>query len=101
MLYNKRMTKRLHEFEDRKGIHVTLNASSHSEFRIQCFKHKLSMQEVLEEFIVRVANEDQEALSLLVELKKDKRNKTVKKLKSTDVDSIYDMINAGNPLSDD
>jgi hypothetical protein len=59
------------------------------------------MQEVLEEFIVRVANEDQEALSLLVELKKDKRNKTVKKLKSTDVDSIYDMINAGSPLSDD
>jgi len=76
----------------RKGIHVQLNGSSHAGFRIQCFKHGLSMQEVLEEFVVRIANEESTGLSFLAELKHDKKSKTIKKLKSVDVDSLYDMI---------
>ncbi len=95
------MKKSIHSIESKKGIHVSINESSHSEFRIQCFKHSLSMQEVIEEFIVRVANEDQEVLEILKELKSEKKSKTVKKLKSSDIDSIYDIINAQHPLSDD
>jgi len=96
------MTKILQELtEQRKTLHVGINKSSHIGFRIQCFKHGLSMQEVVEEFVVRIANEDAEALEYLAELKQDKKSKTIKKLKSVDVESIYDMINEVSPLSDD
>jgi hypothetical protein len=95
------MTKRLRDLGGRKTIHVGVNASSHAGFRIQCFKYGLSMQEVFEEFVVRIANEEAEALEFLAELKSDKKLKTVKKLKNIDVESIYDMINAESPLSDD
>jgi hypothetical protein len=95
------MAKRLRELEGRKTIHVGINESSHAGFRIQCFKHGLSMQEVFEEFVVRIANEEADSLEFLAELKSDKKSKTVKKLKNVDVESIYDMINAESPLSDD
>jgi hypothetical protein len=95
------MTKLLSELEGRKTIHVGVNASSHHGFRIQCFKHGLSMQEVFEEFVVRIANEEADSLEFLAELKSDKKLKTVKKLKNVDVESIYDMISAESPLSDD
>jgi hypothetical protein len=95
------MTKLLSDLDGRKTIHVGINASSHAGFRIQCFKHGLSMQEVFEEFVVRIANEEAESLEFLAELKSDKKSKTVKKLKNVDVESIYDMINAESPLSDD
>ena len=95
------MTKLLSDLGGRKTIHVGVNASSHAGFRIQCFKYGLSMQEVFEEFVVRIANEEAEALEFLAELKSDKKLKTVKKLKNIDVESIYDMINAESPLSDD
>jgi hypothetical protein len=95
------MTKLLSDLDGRKTIHVGVNASSHAGFRIQCFKHGLSMQEVFEEFVVRIANEEAEALEFLTELKSDKKLKTVKKLKNIDIESIYDMINAESPLSDD
>jgi hypothetical protein len=95
------MTKRLSELAGRKTVHVGVNASSHAGFRIQCFKHGLSMQEVFEEFVVRIANEEAESIEFLAELKSDKKLKTVKKLKNIDVESIYDMINAESPNSDD
>jgi hypothetical protein len=95
------MTKLLSELEGRKTVHVGVNASSHAGFRIQCFKYGLSMQEVFEEFVVRIANEEADAIEFLAELKSDKKLKTVKKLKNIDIESIYDMINAESPLSDD
>tara|TARA_B100000131_G_scaffold267657_1_gene266074 strand:- start:138 stop:428 length:291 start_codon:yes stop_codon:yes gene_type:complete len=95
------MAKRIRDLEGRKTIHVGVNSSSHAGFRIQCFKYGLSMQEVFEEFVVRIANEDTDSLEFLAELKSDKKLKTVKKLKNIDVESIYDMINSENPISDD
>jgi hypothetical protein len=95
------MTKRLSELAGRKTVHVGVNASSHAGFRSQCFKHGLSMQEVFEEFVVRIANEEAESIEFLAELKSDKKLKTVKKLKNIDVESIYDMKNAESPNSDD
>ena len=95
------MTKRIRELEGRKTIHVGINASSHAGFKIQCFKFGLSMQEVFEEFVVRVANEEAESLAFLAELKSDKKQKTIKRLKNIDVESIYDMINSENSILDD
>lgn len=95
------MAKKIKELSGRKTIHININESSHSGFRIQCFKYGLSMQEVFEEFVVRIANEEQESLDFLKELKQDKKSKTVKKLKNIDIESIYDMINEENPLSND
>ncbi len=95
------MTKQFNELSERKTVHVSINSSSHHGFRIQCFKYGLSMQEVFEEFVVRIANEEADSLEFLSELKIDKKSKTVNKLKNIDVESIYDMINEESPLSDD
>ena len=45
----------------------------HSEFRIQCFKRDLSMQEVLSYFADRVASESNDVIRLLDQIVKDKQ----------------------------
>lgn len=85
----------------RKTLHIGITTSAHSGFRIQCFKHGLSMQEVIEEIVIRIASEEQDMLDVLSELKQNKKTKTIKKLKNVDIEGIYDIINAENPLSDD
>jgi hypothetical protein len=95
------MIKKYNNTNERKTLHIGITTASHAGFRIQCFKYGLSMQEVIEELVVRIANEEADALELLAELKYNKKTKTIKKLKNTDIESIYDIIDAENPLSDD
>jgi len=95
------MSKLLSDIHGRKTVHIGINASSHAGFRIQCFKHGLSMQEVFEEFVVRIASEEPESIAFLAELKSDKKLRIVKKLKNIDIESIYEMINDESPLSND
>ena len=80
----------------------------HSEFKIQCMRKDLSMQEVIEAFASRVAAESNDMMRLLEQIKKDKqikdvkavdgpwRKKIVKKLKQNlgvDLTHIYEYDN--------
>ena len=73
----------------------------HSDFRIQCFKKGLSMQEVLNEFAKRVGQESNDVLRIMDQLVKDKQVKAVKKYTKTDVDDIYAMLEEHDPLKEE
>ena len=93
------MSKKTYEsYETKKSIHFNITRESHSHLRIACFKRKLSMQEVFEEFSQRIVAEDPVVMRMLDQLEIDKRNKTIKKLSAEDAESIFNVIESNNPL---
>ena len=89
------------DFETKKTIHFNITREAHSKIRISCFKNRLSMQEVYEEISQRIAAESPEMISLLEDLSQRKRDKIVKKLSETDAESLFNIIERENPLSDE
>ena len=73
----------------------------HTEFKIQCMKRDLSMQEVIEAFALRVAAESNDMVRLLEQVKKDKQVKDVKRYTKSDADSLYAILETNNPFGDD
>jgi len=59
------------------------------------------MQEVFEELSRQIIEEQPYMLDMMVELSNKKRKKTVKKMSHTDAESIFRVIEDGNPLVDD
>jgi len=82
----------------KKSLHINMEYEIHSDFRIQCFKKGLSMQEVLAEFAKRVGQESNDVIRIMDQLVKDKQVKAVKKYTKTDVDDIYAMLEEHDPL---
>jgi hypothetical protein len=92
--------QKLIDLTTKKSIHVSMTAGTHSQFRIACFKHKVSMQEAIEEFASLVANDNPDMLALLEEIALRKLNKEIKKFDEVDSDNIYDILELQNPLRD-
>jgi len=93
------MNDKLIDFETKKSVHFSLLRETHSHFRIACFKHSLSMQEVLEEVVQRIAAGNPDMLDMLEEIQKKKRDKAIGRLSDTDAESIFNVIETDNPLS--
>ena len=72
----------------------------HSEFKIQCMKRDLSMQEVIEAFAERVAAESNDMIRLLEQVKKDKQIKDIKRYTKTDAESLYALLETNNPFGE-
>ena len=72
----------------------------HSEFKIQCMRRDLSMQEVIEAFASRVAAESNDMIRLLEQIKKDKLVKDVKRYTKSDADALYAILETNDPLGD-
>ena len=89
------------DLQRRKTIHFTILTESHAALRIACFKNKLSMQEVFEEFAQRIAAEDPDMLEMLNDIAIKKRNKEEKKFSETDAETLFNMIEKENPFSGD
>ena len=87
--------------KSKKSLHINLKHETHAGLRIECFKRVLSMQEVIEEFASRVANESNDVLRIMDQLVKDKQVKAVKKYTKTDIDTIYSLLEEDNPLKGD
>lgn len=92
--------KSLIDFATKKSVHVSLSTSSHAGFRIACFTHKVSMQEVFEEFAHLVSIGHPDMISILKSVNMKKLQKEIKKLDNTDSDAIYDILELQNPLRD-
>lgn len=92
--------QKLIDLTTKKSIHVSMTAGTHSQFRIACFKHKVSMQEAIEEFASLVANDNPDMLALLEEIALRKLNKEIKKFDEVDSDNIYDILELQSPLRD-
>jgi hypothetical protein len=95
------MSKKYIDFESKKTVHFTMTRETHSEFRIACFKQRLTMQDILEEFAQLVAAENPAALRIMKNLSEKKRNDEISRLTKTDSESILNIISEINPLSDD
>ena len=59
------------------------------------------MQEVFEEVCQRIVSEDPMIIKMLNQLQEDKKNKTIKKLSKEDAESLFNVIEAQNPLNED
>ena len=94
------MTRSYKDFETKKTIHFTITRESHSKLRIACFNKRLSMQEIFEEISQRIAAESPDMVKLLDDLSQKKRDKVIKKLSKTDAESLFNLIEAENPLSE-
>jgi len=94
------MTRSYKDFETKKTIHFTITRESHSKLRIACFNKRLSMQEIFEEISQRIAAESPDMAKLLDELSQKKKEKVIKKLSKTDAESLFNLIEAENPLSE-
>ena len=92
--------QKLIDLTTKKSIHVSMTTGIHSQFRIACFKHKVSMQEAIEEFASLIANDNPDMLALLEEIALRKLNKEIKKFDEVDSDNIYDILELQNPLRD-
>ena len=82
----------LRNFETRKSLHINLTRETHTAFRIECIKRRLSMQEVLEGLAIQVVENHPHMTKFLSDLERSKRDRAVKKLSATDVESIYKVI---------
>ena len=86
--------------KSKKSLHINMSHEVHAEFRVQCVKRSLSMQEVIEAFANRVATESNDMMRMMDQLVKDKQIKAVKKYTKTDVESIFNMLEEEDPLKE-
>ena len=86
------------EFESKKTIHFNITREAHSQIRINCFRHRLSMQELFEEIGQRIASESPDILKIMKDLSIRKKEKIIKKLTKDDVESVFDIIQNESPL---
>ena len=84
------MAKR-YNFETNKSIHINLTLGTHGTFRGKLFKKGLSMQEVLEECAIRIANDDS-YMEKLLEALVERKISGERKIAATDAASIYRII---------
>ncbi len=85
----------------KKSLHINMAFETHAGFRVQCVKRGLSMQEVIEAFAIRVSHESNDVMRMMDQLVRDKQIKAVKKYTKNDVDSIFNMLEAEDPLKID
>jgi hypothetical protein len=76
----------------KKSVHFNLLTETHAEFRVLAFKKKLSMQEIVEGLISRLANGDPTLIKIIDQIAKDKYNKELRKVVGTDAESIFEVI---------
>jgi len=88
------------DFETKKTIHFNITRESHSNLRIACFKRRLSMQEVFAEISQLISEEAPVLMRILDNLSEKKRDKIIQKLSETDAESLFNIIEKENPLSD-
>ena len=87
------------DFETKKTIHFNITREAHSRLRIECFKKRVSMQEVFEEVSQRIASESPDMVDLIDDLSQRKRDGIIKKLSESDVESLFNVIEKENPLA--
>jgi len=89
------------DFESKKTVHFKVTRESHSRLRMECFKRRVSMQEVFEEVSQRIAAESPDMINLLEYISERKRDKIIKDLSTSDVESLYNIIEKENPIADE
>jgi len=95
-----RKEKKIIDLATKKTLHVNLTTSSHAGLRIECFKHRISMQEAIEEFAHLISIGHTGMISLLESVQKKKIKNQIKKIESADADAIYNILEIESPFKD-
>lgn len=83
--------------KNKKSIHINIDADDHANFKVQCVKRHLSMQEVFAAFAHRIAIEGSDMIRFLDKVALDKNVKSVKKsYTKNDIDTIFSLIEEDN-----
>ena len=93
-------TQRLISFETKKSVHINIPRETHALVRTQCFKYNLTMQDIFEELAQMIAAEDPDAIEMMSNLSMKKRDASIKRLSASDAESIFNIIENNNPLSE-
>ena len=93
------MSKSYSDFQTKKSVHINLTRGTHSEFRTELFQRHLSMQEVFENLAVLIIEKDPYLCGILDRIEEDKKNKQIRKLRSSDAESIFRAIEDDNPFT--
>ena len=83
-----------YDFTGRKSIHIHIMKSQHAEFRAKVMLAGLTMQDVLEECVIRVAEGDSYMEKLINEVI-DKKAKGELRVAKAEIESIYEAIKSG------
>ena len=87
--------------KSKKSIHINIDPDDHSNFKVQCVKRDLSMQEVFAAFARRVGIESSDMIRFLDNIANNKSvNSIKKKYTRSDVDSIFSIIQEDNNAED-
>lgn len=87
--------------KNKKSIHINIDPDDHSNFKVQCVKRDLSMQEVFAAFARRVGIESSDMMRFLDNIANNKSvNSIKKKYTKSDVDSIFSIIQEDNSSED-
>ena len=87
--------------KSKKSLHINMSHEVHADFRVQCVKRGLSMQEVIEAIASRVGKESNDMMRIMDQLVKDKQIKAVKNYTKTDVESIFNLLEEEDPLKEE
>lgn len=90
---------KLISFETKKSVHINIPRATHALVKIQCFKYSLTMQDIFEELAQMIAAEEPDALDMMSNLSMKKRDATIKRLSASDAESIFNIIETDNPLT--
>ncbi len=93
------MSKTYSDFQTKKSVHINLTRGTHTELRTELFRRHLSMQEVFENLAVLIVEKDVYICGILDRVAEDKKNKQIKKLRSSDAESIFQAIEKDNPFT--
>jgi carbamate kinase len=78
----------------RKPVHINLSVPVHKAFRKACIDKNVTMQEILEYFIMSILEKDEDISKIFVDFSKNKKNK-IKKVALVEADELYSFIESG------
>jgi hypothetical protein len=76
----------------RKSIHIQVSEDAHVSFRKLCIDHRVTMQEIIEHFVLGVLDENPDMVKILKEVSKAKKSKSIRRISAVEYDAIYDAI---------
>jgi len=82
----------------KKSVHFNLLTETHAEFRVIAFKKQLSMQEIVEGLISRLANGHPSLVKIVDKIAEEKRSKELRKVIGTDAESVFNAIEQHDSL---
>tara|TARA_B100000700_G_scaffold291029_1_gene349686 strand:- start:3149 stop:3427 length:279 start_codon:yes stop_codon:yes gene_type:complete len=92
------MSKTKRVIASKKSVHVNIEKETHADMRSILFKKDLTMQDFFSACATALASEENYFMNFLNEIKRDKENKTVEKISSTEADKIYDLLENESPF---